>query len=231
MARSRSRVPAAIVSVVALALVATTYGVGYATHQPANKVMARGAKNMVFAPGTNVTLLTGTLKTSKPEDLMLMVSLECSILTKLDTNNTTRNARQTGSIRVWVEVDGKIVPINTTSTPPQDPAAQPSGGEVDKVTFCNRTYERTVYPNESDDDDEVDGQTDYIDTKTANAFNWVRLNTGSGVHTITVKADLVGGNPAVCSAETTTRNSCSEAHVGNRTLIVEPTKLANDASV
>ena len=38
---------------------------------PANKVVAAASKRQVVAPGTNVTLMTATMKTSKPTDVML----------------------------------------------------------------------------------------------------------------------------------------------------------------
>lgn len=194
-----------------------------ATHQPADKAVASGSKIVVLGPGISQPILTATLRASKPSDLILNVSLECSIFTRLVTgpsgDGESDTAKATGDIRVWIEVDGQIVPINSTSTPPQDP---PTAGDVsDQVTFCNRTYSRTV----TDAEDPLDGQDiedDFIDTKSANSFNWVRLNLGNGIHTIVVKATLT---------ETTVGDATAEAVIGNRVLVVEPAKLANDASV
>jgi hypothetical protein len=56
----------------------------------------------------------------------------------------------------------------------------------------------------------------------ANAFNWIWLNAGSGQHTIVVKADLV---------VTEIGTAAAQAAVGNRTLVVEPEKLANDIAI
>ncbi len=81
-------------------------------------------------------------------------------------------------MRAWIEVDGQIVPIISQSSPPQSPP--PPGNQSDKVTFCNRVFNRTVQDAE-DPQDGYDRSRDYIETKTANAFNWVRLNMGSGV--------------------------------------------------
>jgi hypothetical protein len=217
-----------------------------ATHQPADKVVASGRTLQVFAPGSEVELLEATLKTAKPTDLMLHVSAECSILTKLDTVGGDTQSPETdtarGDVRVWIEVttEGvpgvRIVPIGSTSEPPQEGSTPNSGTKAaDGATFCNRTYERRVVDNE-DDDDGIDGERDYIETKTANAFNWLLLNAGSGVHTVTVKADLTatgnqGAATATCSPNTTTAETCAAAYVGNRTLIVEPAKLANDAVI
>lgn len=112
--------------------------------------------------------------------------------------------------------------MQSTSTPPQDPGAQPAGDESDKVTFCDQVHQRSVTDNESDKDG-TDGSTDYLRTKSSAAFNWVRLNAGSGDHTLVVKADLI--------LDQATADSSAQAVVGNRTLVIEPTKLANNAVI
>lgn len=197
--------------------------IAFGTHQPANKAVASGSKVVEFAPGTNVTLMSASMKTSGPTDLLVEVNLECSILTELTTggeNSLTSTAK--GDIRVWVEFDGKIIPINSIG---KGASAEQVGDDTDKVTFCNRTYSRTVADTEDQGEDDPDGtdeEHDYIDTKSANSFSWVRLNGGSGLHRIVVKADL--------SIETA-GDAIAKAYVGNRTLIVQTEKMANDASV
>lgn len=191
---------------------------------PADKVVASGNKIAKFSPGAAVELLKATMKTSSPTDLILHVTMECSILT--DTiivggpDATTETTHTNGNVRVWVEVDGKIVPLSsmstgaTTSTPT-------AGNDTDKVTFCNRTFNRTVTDME-DPLDGIDYSRDYIETKDANGFNWLKLNLGSGIHNIVVKADLT---------HEATDPSKASAMVGNRTLIVQPAKMANDAVI
>lgn len=195
--------------------------VAIAGGQPANKVVAAGGKTQVIAPGSNVTILSGTMRTSKPKDVMMQVALECSILTALTTDDTTPSSRAESRVRVWVEVDDRIVPIQDVSTPPQDPAQNGNGNESDKVTFCDRTYQRTVTDDESPLDG-IDTEDDFINTKSSHSFNWVRLNMGSGVHKIEVVADLATG---------TEGNARAEAIIGNRTLIAEPGKFSNDAVI
>lgn len=186
-----------------------------ATHMPADKVVAAGSTLEVVGPNAEVTILTATMRTSSPTDLILSVTMECSIFTRLLTGPSgdggASSATAAGTVRAWVEVDGQIVPVMSAG----------SGSEADKVTFCNRVYSRTV----TDAEDPLDGQDieeDFIDTKAANAFNWLRLNVGSGIHTITVKATLL---------QQTAGDATAEAAIGNRTLVVEPAKLANDADV
>ena len=190
-------------------LVTGAFGSG----SPADKVVAGGDKTVVMAPQTGATLLTATMSTSKPTDLILQVTAECSILTTV-TNTGTSTASAFGQVRVWVEVDGQIVPVQSISTPPQD---TPAGGDnTDKAVFCERTHTVSFMPTT-----QTDTITQYQATKNANGFNWLRQNVGAGSHTITVKADLASN----------ATSGTAEAIVGNRTLIVEPTKMANDAII
>ena len=133
------------------------------------------AHEPIAEPFARVAALRPCPPRSRP-DLILSVTLECSILTTV-TNVGTSTATATGQVRAWTEVDGQIVPVQSISQ--------------------------------------------YQATKNANAFNWLRQNVGAGQHTITVKADL----------SSSAMNGTAEAIVGNRTLVVDPTKMANDAVI
>jgi hypothetical protein len=177
-----------------------------ATHEPANKVSAAGAAGVVVSPGTAVTLLSETVKTSKPTDLILGVTAECVITTDVTTVGNDSQAAE-GQVRIWIEIDGVRVPVSSDDT--TDPG---------KVTFCDRLHQRdtTLF-------DDEDATIRTLDRQgTANAFNWMALDVGSATHTITVKADLT-------TAATDTASAL--AAVGKRTLIVEPVKSANDETV
>ena len=214
----RSMLATVVVAVLVTLSLVGTQGV-LATHQPADKVVANGSKVEEFGPGTDVPILSATLRSTKVTDLILSVSLECSIFTKLTTGpnavDGVDQALAQAQILVWVEIDGEIVPINSAG------GASRPGDETDKVTFCDREYQRKV----TDNEDPLDGQDteeDYLATKAANAFNWLRLNVGNGVHQIVVKARLTERTEGAAEAQ---------AVIGNRTLVVEPAKLANDATV
>ena len=215
----------ALLGTVAIAL-PTLAATGDNGGTPANKAVAAGAKEEVVGPDAEVTILSAKLKTSKPTDLIMAVSLECSILTNVVINGGPTVSEDTalaeGNVKVWVELDGKIVPIQAISAPPQDGATPPAGDESDKVTFCDRLHERTVTDAE-DGEDGIDSSRDYQRTKSANAFNWLRLNAGSGDHLVEVKATL--------TTNAVGEGSGAEAIIGNRTLIIEPTKLANAAII
>lgn len=174
-----------------------------ATHQPANKASVAGSTVEILGAGEAVALLTSTLKTSAPTDLLLSVTLECSILTEVTTvGNDMQEAF--GRVEVWVEIDG--VPVGVTS------------GDDGHVVFCDRVHQQET--SLFDDDDAT--IRSYLETRTANAFNWASLNVGSGVHTIEVKGLLT---------ETMTDGAAAKAGIGKRTLVVEPTKLANDVEI
>ena len=222
---ARSGWTAAALAISALAFNSLSgVNIANANHTPADKVVASGNKIETTGVGEVDTLLSATMKTSSPTDLILMVSMECSIITDNviagGPDVATETADSRAKVRIWVEVDGKIVPVNSvsSSTTTATPAA---GNDTDKVTFCNRVFTRTVTDKE-DPLDGIDGSRDYIETKDANAFNWLRLNMGSGIHKIVVKAEF---------SASATQGSVAKAYIGNRSLIVQPAKLANDATV
>lgn len=205
-----------------------------ANHQPADKVVANGSKMKVIEPDGTEVLLASTFKTSSPTDLLIQVTLECSILTRVVTPGDPEaeaisTGEAAGRIRVWAEFDGEVVPINSVSANPQPDNPSSPGDDSDKVTFCNR-HNRNTLTDAEDPMDGVDEMEVYLNTKAANAFNWVWLNTGNGMHTVEVKAQFDQADP---EGTVITPNAESEASgfVGNRTLIIEPTKMSNHASV
>ena len=207
--------------------VAVPMALGASSAQPANKAVAAGSHVQTITTNGEQKILSATFKTSKPEDLLISVSAECSILTDvIIAGNPTPGAKDdqsaSGDVRVYLKLDGKVVPIEDTSTPPQDPSANGNGDKVkDSATFCDRVFRRTVGDSENPQNG-IDSSEDYLSTKSANAFNWVRLNAGAGDHELDVFA--------VFTTDATSASN-ADAYIGNRTLIVEPTKLANNAVI
>jgi hypothetical protein len=227
IALSRRSVCVALAVAVALAsvLLLGTGAFGASSAQPANKAVASGSKVVEFTPGSNQPLMTALMKTSSPEDLIFNVSLECSIVTQVQTTGT-QSAQAQGDIQVWVTLDGSIVPINSLSQAPQPKTGSIAGSDSDKATFCHRDQGQQFV--DGDSTTSGDELTEYIATKSANSFDWVWLNASAGQHTITVWADLTATTSDACTFPGTT---CSAALIGNRMLIVEPTKLANNAVI
>lgn len=176
-----------------------------ATHEPANKVSASGSETEVFGPGENVVLLSEMVKTSKPSDLILAVSLECALTTDVTTVGND-SERAFGEVQIEVRIDGKPVPVSAENA------------DAGRVVFCNRAYARET---SLFDDDDATIKT-FFSSRTATAFNWMALDVGSATHKIEVIGHLT---------ETATSGANAQAVVGNRTLIVEPTKAANDEAV
>ena len=199
-----------------------------ATHQPADKVQATGSD--VENVDGEVVVLSETMRVSSPSDLILQLTAECSIITELTTNNNNPSATSFGSVRMHIEIDGTPVPVayNDTDASGEDDAAD-DDSTVGEVTFCNRAYSRTV-TDEEDQPDGIDEESDYIRTRTANAFNWFAVDAGGDYYdkdndnllTIEVIADYDAR---------ATENAVADAFVGSRTLIVEPVHSQNDQQV
>lgn len=182
----------------------TFFGAVDAAGIPADKVAAAGSTIEVSDPGEIVSILDGRMKTSAPTDLLISVSLECSILTNVTTVGND-DSYAFGRIEAWVEIDGVPVGVNA--------------GDDGRVVMCDRAHRQTT--SLFDDDDAT--ISSYLKTRSAHSFNWIALNLGSGEHDIVVKALL--------TEETTTAGAGSavaDAVIGKRTLVAEPTKMAND---
>ena len=205
----------------------TAFNTANASHEPANKGAAAGSD--VDEISDAAPILSETMRVSSPEDAIISVSAECSILTELQTGGSNADtATALGAVRLWVTVDGTRVAVSTDDTAVDgddevEDANDPS--DIGEVTFCNRAYSRTVSDTEGDGD--VDSEEDYIRTRTANAFNWLALDLGTfydspvnGNNIIEVQlwADF---DEAVSSAD-----AVADAFVGTRTMIIEPTKVS-----
>ena len=180
-----------------------------------------GASTDVFGPSSDVTLLDKNIRTSAPADLMLSVAAECSIVTDVVDHVNSASSSTQGQIKVWVTIDGKPVPVASGDT----------GADAGRVVFCNRTFAMNA-SGFSQDEDSAAIET-YNSTRDANGFNWVAFNVGNGIHHVVVHGKLDSTDPA-CS--TTSANpglsggTCSEAVVGKRTLLIEATHMAPNAT-
>lgn len=215
-------------ALMAAALIFTLTGsAAQANHTPADKVNASGSKIQEVEPNAATVLLTETFKTSAPTDLMMHVTMECAIITELlnqgGPDMATSTGEAEGRIRAWLEFDGKVVPINSQSANPQPKNPSSPGDDTDWVTFCNN-HQKFKVTDAEEDTDGTDTYESYLATKTANAFNWVYLNTGSGSHTVQLKAQY--DEPTAAS-----QGSNATGYVGNRMLIIEPTKMSNHEGV
>lgn len=190
-----------LLAVIAAALVTVGLTVNFAgaAGTAANKVAAAGSSAEVVAPNEEVLLLSEKIRSSDKADLLLGVTSECVITTALTTvGNDTADAE--GTVDIWIEIDGNEVPVNSEE-------------EDGHVTFCNK-FERRTTSNFNDEDATID-TLDRVGT--SNAFNWLALNVGSGIHTVEVYGDLTTD---------ATSNASAMAAVGKRTLVIEPTHAA-----
>jgi hypothetical protein len=215
-----------------------------AHHEPANKFAAAGASIDDVSPNEDHVVLRETMKVSTPFDLALSATAECSILTYLRTSNpTTENptantANAEGRVTMWVTLDGNRVPVQTNGV------GGPDNGEV---SFCNREYQRTVDDTENPLDG-IDEERDFIRTRNANGFNWFALDvgrdydeasyageTGENIIVVELWARYYKEGAQPCQAVTVTpttdpptpvQEDCSDAFIGKRTLVAEPTNAS-----
>lgn len=208
------RVGASIVIVLAgLALAPQLAAMAQGSHLPADKIgVASSTMEIMTAPLTEGshsekhTLLSGTLRASSPTDLIYSVTLECALWTDVTNVGPDSTSEASATVKVWVELDGQPVKV--------------SGSDADdngQVVFCNRDYKVVML-----NFDANETLKQFLSTRTANAFNWASLNVGNGVHSI----DVIGQLDVQVSG---TGNA--QAAIGKRTLIVDPVKLSNDASI
>lgn len=194
-----------------------------AGHEPAQKVAAAGSD--VDEVGDSTPVLSETVRVSSTQDLVLQLTAECSILTALTTNNDTPTSTAFGSVRMRIEIDGTPVAVATDETTASEDDADDDDDQIGEVTFCNRTYSRTV-TDEEEPEDGIDEEDDFIRTRTANAFNWLALDIGFNYD------DPANGNnivEIVVFADYDTDEmgeAVAEAFVGSRTLIAEPTNAS-----
>ena len=206
----------AVAFVLTLALGGPAVRPARANHLPADKigvsasvmqVMVATASPVGPVSSGTVTLLQATLRNSSPTDLMIQVSAECGLWTDIVSPSSDAKA----SVKVWVELDGSPVPVTTDSNG-DGVNDDPDDG---KVVFANRDFQITGLLS-------ADVLKLYLSTRNADEFNWITLNVGSGIHSLVVKGRL---DVQVTGA------GYAKAAIGKRTLIAEPAKLANDATV
>ena len=200
-----------------------------ASHEPANKGAAAGSD--LDTIGQDSLLLSETMKVSSPEDLIISVTAECSILTELTTGGSpdagaTDTATAFGAVRLRVEVDGKEVPVSAADgAGGADDTEDADDNEIGEVTFCNRAYSRTV-TDEEDPQDGIDEEHDYIRTRTANAFNWIALDTGVLYDSPTNGNNIITVELFADYDTSTFGEAVAKAFVGSRTMVIEPIRLS-----
>lgn len=150
------------------------------------------------------TILSGEMRTSAPTDIIFQITLECGLWTDVTTVGND-DSQAVATVNVWVELDGEPVPVS-------------SGSNSEDVVFCHRDYQ-VITHNWSDENATTER---YLETRHANAFNWITLDVGEGVHDIEVKAQLEAQVEGTGTAQ---------AAIGDRTLVAEPVKLAPNAEV
>ena len=207
MANKGSRFPMLLGALAALSNPASIISeAGAVSGMPADKIgVSASTVEVMSTPlvagssSQEVVLLDGTIKTSAPTDLSISVHAECGLWTDVQVAGSGSSSSN-AAVKIWVEVDGAPVSVSA------------QGGDDGKIVFCNR-------------DLSLSATLPFIDlfqkSRSSNAFQWMNLDVGPGLHTVVVKGRLDANVTGIGMAQ---------AGVGRRTLIVEPVKLAHDAT-
>lgn len=172
-----------------------------------------------YTPATDqwfdVPGLYAILKTSEPADLIISVTAECALATDVRIKGTGKEETSTSiaqiKIKVLVWIDGQ----GWVEAAPGD------------VVFAYRLMMLKGLlwsPSQVDPEGLLALPEQYIEiyeeTRTANAFNFILKNVGSGVHYIKVQVmtDTLEGFEGASVAAT----------LGHRTLVVESVRMTND---
>ena len=205
--------------IAAAAVAALFFPIGQAGEaNAANKAAAAGSDFVYLGTAENplgpTTILDTWIKTGGPQDVVISVSLECSLVT--DVFSTTEDdhpegytaiGRAAAKVVVWAVLDGV-------------PVALDGSGSDGSITFCDRVHQQEL----RDIGDDVGNFTirQLQETMTANAFNWIALDLGSGNHHIQLLATVEAAN---------TEGSFAEGGIAKRTLVVEPVDFAHGATI
>lgn len=210
--------------IVSLGLVALLVGVaGYTAigpglaesePQPADKVAVAGSTVEIMESTTANgsfsevhEIFSLEMRTSSTSDLIFQLTAECALWTDVTTVGNDES-EAIATVKAWVEVDGEPVSV--------------AGDDDGEIVLCNREYrvETMQFENENATIER------YLRSRQANAFNWIHIDAGSGVHNITVKAQLEGQATSVSEA-----NAQAKAAIGKRTLVIEPVQLPPGSSL
>ena len=255
----------AIIGLLAGGLVMQNQMFADAAGTPANKVAAAGSDIDTVGAGGTELVMSEIMKVSTTRDLMLHLSAECSILTRLNTTGGEQTQSETdfafGQVKLYIAIDGKRVPVTTDGTDTAASATDEDGSDLGEVVFCNRAYQRTVTDSEENENlltgnqngDGIDGENDYIRTRSANAFTWLALDAGriyddpaNGNNIIQVDVFAEYDTRATDSAATAPLTpscvnargedavpltpggpTCADAFIGSRTLVVDTDVASN----
>jgi hypothetical protein len=187
LARRSPVLTALVVLLLAAAAIIVRQQAYAASNLPADKMTVTASSTSVQGPGTDVPVLQAQMKTSTPADLLLQVTSECTILSQI-TNMGNSTQTYVAKVELSLTVDGKTVPVVPPATT-TGATGQTSGTDDGHVVFCNREFTRTTTFNTSNE-----SIKDIENTEQSDAFQWVALNVGNGVHTIVVHATFTDTN-------------------------------------
>lgn len=195
-------------------------------HASAKATAQAGAINVLGTEGAHnfdvfTTILSNTIKTSRKSALFVDVSMECGLFTRTTVKSKGGNketAQAEAGVEVRVMIDGRY----------SEPGA---------VTFCHRSQELSATFQgiidgclfiDADNNiilDETCLEPEEVElvtrTMTANSYNFILNNVGTGVHTVEVQARMFLGS----STESAGSNSEARATIGKGSVTIEEVRM------
>jgi hypothetical protein len=216
-------------------LVSQTLG-AMATHQPADKVAvaASNVRDIDGANGNDLVILRETVRVSSVSDLVLSATSECALITEVTTGEPdpgeglSDSAEARASIDYYITIDGETVPVSTAD---EDPITMGHQTDDGRIVFCDRLYRQTQTDDGDDNNDDLDTLRTYMETRTANGFNWAALDVGKnydqvGTPTGTNNNIVVIELHAVFEETATVNKATADALVGRSSLVINPTHMS-----
>jgi hypothetical protein len=176
-------------------------------HEPADKHQVAASDRVILvttADGVQ-TILSERIRASRLSDWLLNFTTECGIRLRQTDGPGPESDSATARVRGQVRIDNE--PVSVVAGPGDQPPADDGW-----VTLCSREFTDT-----EDAAERAGVRTEDDFTLSSNAFNWVKLDVGNGLHEVTVHADF--------EVATTGVGTQAEAQIGKRTLLLEPTHM------
>jgi hypothetical protein len=197
-------------------------------HPSAKATAQAGAINVLGAEGAHslddfTTILSNTVKTSRKSALFVDVSMECGLFTRTNVKSkggTKETANAEAGVEVRVMVDGRYsVPGAVTFCHRSQELSATFQGLIDGCLFQDADNnilldEECLLP------EEIELVTR---TMTANSYNFILNNVGTGVHNIEVQARVFLGSTESAGGEGEAR-----ATIGKGSVTIEEVRMIKD---
>jgi hypothetical protein len=240
----------------AVVTIGLTVNFATATHEPADKTAATASSvdevndTVTLLEETMRVSSTSDLILSTTAECSILTALQ----TVGGQNKATEQDGAFGQVELWIKIDNKVVPVSGSSAGEGDNGEVVFCNRAYQRTVTDNEQNEDGLPagNAGGVRDGIDTEDDFIRTRTANGFNWMAFDVGKvydadGDNKVTIKLlgrftkqaeeDGVASADATCERDgddprpdedlTPYGDTCADAYVGKRSLIVEAVHASN----